>query len=337
MNLMNLRISLIVFAMALPHLALAESEPDYNLTGKKFAKLSVDEKNILHEYPENFAKLQEFYQNITMEAYEQPSSSVKKPGNLVFRGNGGDNFRLDSIYEAGGSTSHAVGIVTPSAAYLLYQNPTNDKYAIAFYTKDLTLGRNELLNYQFQVAPFSRNGTPLIGGMCYDRPNCNVDKVQIVKDGDDNLVVVAQSGKSGAKDWWTDVVRFYRDKCWAMKDIHSEGSVIGSQGVSSVTVENCTYDGGKDGIPILKTYTFESGLREPDGKIYPQLRAHYEIKTTPGAAPLLYFDVDSLLGKTKPGETVGFSHFRVICVLVGLILLLLGILIRRRVSKASSR
>jgi hypothetical protein len=337
MNLTNLRLSLIVFAIALPRLALAELSQDYSLTSKKFAKLSADEKKILGEYPANFANLRKFYQNVTMEAYLRLSLSVKQPGNLVFRGNGGDNFRLDSVYEEGGSSSHAVGIVTPSAAYLLYENPTNDKYAMSLYSKDRTRGLNLLLNYRFQVAPFSSNGTPLIGRVCCDRPNCTIDKVEVLKEDGDNIVAVTQSCKFGKSDWCHDVVRFYRDKCWAMKDVTSEGSVFGTPAGSALTIERCTYDGEKDGIPILKVYTFESGVRMPGGKIEPTVSEHYEIKTTPGAAPLSYFDVDTLLGKTKPGETVGFSRFRVICVLVGVIFVLLGILIRRRVSKASSR
>jgi hypothetical protein len=340
------------FSLVVADVNGAAAKSDF--TGQSFSTLSSNEKGFLQEYREHYARLRTFYQNITIEACEKTFARPRSRDGVfppppdadlaldwvrhyTFRANGGNYYLMDrsqhDVADLSKTVNSKIGIVTPTGDYLLTKNLSTGKYFVSSYAINRAKDVAEMDGYIFQIAPFAFIAFPLDEFLLKDRANCTVDKVELQQDSGENLVVVSTSYKRN-EEWSRMWLRFYRDRSWALKDIHSEAMSSNDAKYLTMKSQTCSYSGEKDGIPLLRHCSIESSVKVlSTGKTKINHRQVFEIeRITPGPAALSYFDVDALLGKARIGEQVTSSRFRTICILLGIILVLVGILLKRRMA-----
>ena len=132
---------------------------------------------------------------------------------------------------------------------------------------------------------------------------------------------------------WT--VKFAR-KSWVIKDILEQGYTVG--GKKFWKRYQCAYEGEFEGMPLLSSYQRDLGIYDNDEFLTERLlyRVRYEVtQIIPGPPDLSEFDVAQFL---PPGVRVGeiakaqLSPARIIAIVIGVVLIILGISSRVRKS-----
>ncbi len=333
-----------------------QNDVSLHFTGAFFSELSGEEKELLQEYRVNYMRLREFYQNITIEAhrtgYRLPRSAdagfPPTPGaelelyvelDYTFRANGGDYLRMDWIEEEASSLSRKktgfVGILTPTEGFALERNGSNGRLHLVAHGKELDKYSGLFASHWFHTAPFGQQGIPLEHRLLVDQDGSyRLEKVEVGRESGEEIVSVSRLQKSEA-GWSRLILRFYRNRSWALKESSYEGTEDGTE-ESLLMVERCTYDGEEDGIPLLSGYTLEIGSKNISASEETVRRRDvFEIKKiTPGAVPLAEFDARGIIGKI--GEKTTISRFRIIAMAIGLILVVISLCLHRRKMKAGA-
>jgi len=333
------------------------SEQHDPFTAQMFSELSFEEKALLQEYQRNYLRLKDFYENVTIETRGErfslprsaagpfppaPSATLESilSRELIFRSNGGDFLRMDSAILDASSSPGDIFIVTPTEGFHLSQSPSSGNYALLSHGKQVWRYRNSFAGLFFFCAPFGHDGIPLEKRILSDHPDHDASRIKSVElrseSGEDIVLVSRLTDHDGVYSSLT--FQFYRDRCWALKESRYEcpmSRVPGDEELN-VIVERCVYDRGDDGIPLLAKYTRDH-IRGNESTNEEIIRRQdvFEIKRiTPGAVPLEEFDVDQLIGRI--GEETSVSRFRIIAMAIGLILVVTGIWLRRRMDKAKT-
>ncbi len=333
-----------------------ESEQLAPLTGQMFSGLSVEEKALLQEYQRNYSRLKDFYENVTIEARGE-RSSLPRSGDglfpptpsatlesilsreLVFRSNGGDYLRMDvAILDTSGPPGD-IFIITPTEGFQLSHSSLSGSYSLLSHGMQVWRYRHSLAGLFFFCAPFGNEGIPLEKRVLSDSEAIRIESVELRSElGEDIVVVSRLSDHNGDGEFSSLTFQFYRDRCWALKESRYECLMSREPGELelNVIVEQCVYDGEDDGIPLLAKYTRNHirGNKSTGEEIIHRQDVFEIAKITPGAVPLEEFDVERLIGRI--GEKTTVSRFRIIAVAIGLILVITGIWVRRRMDKAKA-
>jgi hypothetical protein len=321
-----------------------------DFSGATFSKLSPEERALLKEYQESYTRLKGFYENSTIEAREEyfdipqshdgvfpPPPNAKmvlsEMRDMIFRGNSGQYYRLDvtdydDMVDLSKKTD-VVGIIAPTEGYLLGKNLSTDKYYVKAYGKNRDEYLGILSVFWFRTAPFSCQSIQLEYWLLRDKKKFTIDKIDVKQESGEEIAVIHLS-INGNNGWVRTTFQFYRNRSWALKSLEEEAANTGDK-EWDVARQQCIYEGEKDGFPLLKECSREGGVKDPStGKERILHRQVYKIaKMIPGAVNLSYYDADSLLGKIVGVHSTNI-WFRVLCVLLGVVLLFIGVLLRRR-------
>lgn len=350
--------TLLVYALVLSSClnagALADTnglkkEPDFQR--RNLSKLSPKEIDLLKEFYRNYLRLESFYANITMVAHEETSSlprssdgtfppvpnaklEIVQVRELTFRANGGQYYRMDGIqYSAPDLTKKTfvgVGIITPTEGYLFEKTPSTDRYYVSAHGKNRDEYVGAICRYIFPIAPFSNEETKLEHMLRNESTGFSINRVETAHGPDGELATIWTSAETG-RHRAAGVYQFYRDRSWALKEhVGNSKSDDPSNSYDLTTTQTCSYGGEKGGAPLLRNCTIAVTDNASGNKVVVSRQVFEITKIVPGASPLAEFDTRQFIEKQSISETGVFPHFRVVCILLGLISLLIGIFVRRR-------
>jgi hypothetical protein len=338
---------------------------DFN--GKRFSNLSSAERKLLNEYPENYMRLRKCYDNIIMyvryEKFKLPHFLNEKSPlpdtrskytpeddvDFVFYVRSGGYCRRDVIPH-GDKTPSSVFIITPTEGYQFKKDSLKDKYSVRMYGKRKT--RNDIFSDMgtrpFFMAPFARAVFLVDEHFLWVQNSLDgkIEKVELQRESGEEIVVVHESWKwktkedkekEGSWHWVRTVYQFYRNRSWALKEIFYERSATENASTTEHSFRRycCEYRGEMNGVPLLAQYTSSSGLLEPFKEKIPVTHNVYEVtKITPGPPPLSVFDPQQFTRGEVVGEQKSPYVFRVLCVLLGILLVIFGIRMRRKFKTA---
>ncbi|MCP4673988.1 MAG: hypothetical protein GY854_00395 [Deltaproteobacteria bacterium] len=340
-----------------------DSSVQDTFSGDTFSRLSQEEKALLQEYCGCFLKLKAFYDNVTIEAHEEllirprskdgifaPTANadlvLARVRDYTFRADGsGDRYRMDGTdYDATDPTKAIeakIGLMNPDGQYVFQRNPTTGKYYLRLFGKNKAEGLVQLSAYVFPAAPFTFLATPLDEYVLQDQPGVIIDKVELQHDSGEELVEIARSYRQ--EDRWSEcVLRFYRERSWALKDIQFEGAIWARGKViedrQSAKIQTCFYDGEQDGIPLLKSCSIECSARDvASNALKTTRRQDFEIRSlTPGPPAQSLFDDEVILGNKKVGELVALSWPRAAIIIVSVLLVIVGIYLKRQYASEAA-
>jgi hypothetical protein len=127
---------------------------------------------------------------------------------------------------------------------------------------------------------------------------------------------------------------------WVVVETYSKGGVMLPSGEREIrwTRETCTYDDIADSIPLLKTYQRSSGKNDAttrEDMMFSRMQCEVT-KIIPGPPDLSEFDVAQFLppgvkiGEVTPLTFAQLSSARIAAIVIGIVLIILGIYLRRR-------
>ena len=318
---------------------------DLDLTADTFSKLSAEEKALLREYAEQYDRLKEFYDNITIEAQEKHFGYPRAGGgafppapdaeltlmwtkDFVYRARQGTHYRLD--------VDKWIGIVTPSESHLFgLDDQTGGPYLIG-HGKDRDKYMTEIHSYAFPIAPIGIRSMLLSWKVFPHVRGKMVEHVKLSRDESDEEIVTIAILYGGAGGQ-LETYQLYRKRFWAVKEISER---FGEHGQYR-RYYRCAYKGEVNGFPLLSEYTFEAKLKEPETeKEELQQSTVYAIKAiVPGAPDAAHFDATPLLKESGQGgvdaETIADrsssrAKVNVLLAISGAVLVLLAIFLSRK-------
>lgn len=349
----------VVACCALSRAAQPPTENRLDLTARAFSRLDTSERGLLREFYDSYGRVKKFYENITINARERTFALQRPLGgalpaaphaplvlaeikSLEFRANGGKYFRMDGtefdVADPLKKTGERFGVITPTEGYLFGRNPTSDKIFVIANGKNPSEYVSDLAEFVFHTAPFSF-GPVLLENLVFKNRVGTVDRIELQTDGGDQLVVMHLSYNKGDQ-WCRTTLRLYRQRSWAVKDIELEGSVAGSAGETCVTRQTCAYESGGGLVPLLTSCMFESSIKG-GAKLAERVTHRDEFEITriqPGPAPLSEFDVRQFLGVAKIGNIEKISYFRLVCIIVSVLVIVVagGIRLRRGLAERAA-
>lgn len=328
-----------------------------DLGAATFSKLTAGEKILLHEYHDNYVRVARFYRNVTMEVKETsfvlarsavgifpaaPTAGleIEAVRDCVFRARDGSHFRMDgNSYDATDltvPTTSRIGIISPSESFLLGRSTSNGTPYLIAHGKDREEYLSALSVYYFHIAPFGLGALPLEYRIFADQ-GCTVDKVAVEDSAGEEIASIFMSGETPqvATRW---KFRFYRNRCWAAKEVSEESSYAESPGRIVRERQFCEYEGASQEVPLLRRCIWEQADQADESAVERIVhRRVFEVaKLTPGAPPLAEFNVNQFVGTVLDSTKSTFSTFRVVCIINGFLLVLIGVYLHRR-SRAKTR
>jgi hypothetical protein len=333
-----------------------------DFTDSMFSKLSQEEKDILSDYAKKYSKIKYFYENIRIDVKEKiydfcdkdniplPQNSLpflKREEEVEIRYNQLQNqekfIRIDTLFLYIDSDnpdvqyknkqhyiSRYISIITPQKLLELEKKDNkNPYYSIVTRRKNNNEGQRPMM--QFDTAPFAETGIPL-EKMFFQKPPFRqkekyvIDYVKPVLDSGNQCIEI-KSSLADSDAYW--IFKLSRDHFWGVKETHEHAANFWHK-------TYCTYDGHKDGIPLLKSYRIDYGRYDLDAAKTEQLTSQIQYEITniiPGPVDLSEFDVAQFLPpQAKIGEITParFSWFRIVCISLGILLMILGILMKQK-------
>jgi hypothetical protein len=303
--------------------------------------LLQEKSKLLEEFDKHFDAVRDFYTNVTLEAtekffqaYSSDMEGFPRPEkfNLVFvvkngykfYSNGGKYFRLDiSRYadeESGTSKDDVIGIITPDDVYTL-QNVSGN-YALSGQGKPSSSFSQMLHSYYFHSIPYSYIGEDFRSLLF--SPKTTIQKITRAGELDLEMITFFLSVLTPKEDYAEFEISFYRNKSWALAGLKSKVPVNALPGLFIFRSFDCVYQEKSDnGVPFLEKVVFKME-KDRNGKFSVTEFREYEInKITPGAAPLSEFEVNQFISKI--GQQKSTNFFRMTCMLIGLLLMIIGI------------
>ncbi|MCR4414574.1 MAG: hypothetical protein NUV77_19325 [Thermoguttaceae bacterium] len=328
-------------------------EPAATAFTGKFANLSAKEKDLLNEYRANFARLKRCHDNIAIEARERVwaipplardvsgSSSaaevvLTEERHFAFHANGGNHYRMDGREYDPRDLSKpirlGVAIITADEAYLFGQRPSDGEYFVMGRAKSRK-GIDELARYSFHIAPFAEGALSLDAMLLRDGGANTIAKVELLDDANEQLVAVTSVHASKGNANRT-LLRFYRKRAWAVKDIRHEEITERDRKQLRIVVHRCLYSGEHEGVPLLKKYARETSLREiASGKERVVHRQVFDVeRIAPGPVALSEFDVAKFRVATRIPRLL--SVISIHGVILGVVLVILGLRVSRKSPRA---
>lgn len=242
------------------------------------------------------------------------------------------HFRVDStLYDSKGVIIRDdVFIVDPKESFNFRRLPEKSFFlAGRTNTTDSLLSKKDDL--LFLNASWSFLGKSIFFRL-FEREGIKSTEVTTGRDADNgSLVVVRQTVEieSGRGDF---TYSFLNDKEWVVKDASAVSRTKQNNGeiYNQVVSQICEYGGEQNGVPIIEKIYLEHSLGV--GEESPQIieRTVYTISKVQFSPPSLdVFDVSPFLSG-KIGQSVEFSLFRVFLILLGIVMIILAIYLRRK-------
>ncbi|MCR4412537.1 MAG: hypothetical protein NUV77_08960 [Thermoguttaceae bacterium] len=305
-------------------------------------RVSAAEREILEEYRAMLARLKEGYGNMSMEGIRREASvraytssenpEGKRASYLVFCARGERLFRAESrgLTPDGQTTTGRTGVllVRPEG-YVRASNTGVDGAMVVGDWGDYEEGLAELSYLAFQWSPCRAYVAPvetwIFGPLPFRADTYSIEKVEEALEGSKRLVRIHTTAAWKDRRQRRNVFTFYRDKCWALKEI--------TLGMRSPMGENdellrgtYEYGGTAGGLPLLKrvAYWRELGPAQTRGLV----ETFEVVKIDLRPPPESQFTAEALGITLGPPRAVWLG--RLAMLLVGVAMIALFLLLRRR-------
>lgn len=221
--------------------------------------MAIDAKVLLANFPKEFQLLTEFYTNYASDGqlvYESPdpTTRVYTPSRLV---RGGLKVRANEMFRLSGIRDgvETLLIATPQRFHFFEKSPTTGKFFVRAHGGSYRPeGYPE--EYFFRYGPCEPG---CVTDAIQEKPtyNSKILHVSVTRENGEDLVVVETSAaETGLPD--RELITYYRDRHWAMKDYFSWSAWVEDKQYTWQR-KHIDYEGESKGFPIMKKLVHETG------------------------------------------------------------------------------
>ncbi|MBX9788905.1 MAG: hypothetical protein K2Y37_08300 [Pirellulales bacterium] len=298
--------------------------------GPSFAAGAVSKEEFLAQYEPDAARLQEFYGNVRLSARVANSGWPQEAHNIqqeiVLRGGRG-SLRLDRTTSQGERPGTAAWVATPTRSFAAFARPGQSSYSLEDLSGQYAGAVAGMrLRCPLTAAPYGILEDRITDFIRFE----DLTVTRLERTTDEQGAALAKlhyerhSEDDGQRYEQYGWLSFYPDRCWALREYS-----FGAKDPNKTRIRALLdYAGDQEGVPLLKRaeYWYESG---PPPRKRSLVQTFEVTELVPGPVPEKEFTL-AAFGLPEV-EQAAPSKLPYVIVFLGLLALVAGIMLRRRV------